>query len=72
MTGKLAEMEEEHSGENDVFFELDLINKANVAARLKEIEGDADAKNDLAVLNNWLKLNADETDPSQKAPNYGY
>jgi type I restriction enzyme M protein len=57
---RLAELEEEHGGEDGAFSELDKVNKANVTARLKEIKGDKDAKDEAAVLNDWLKLNADE------------
>jgi type I restriction enzyme M protein len=56
-TSKLAELEEEHGSEDGAFSELDKVNKANVAARLKEIKED---KEEAAVLNNWLKLNAEE------------
>ena len=38
------------------------MNKANVAARLKEIKGDKEAKDEAAVLNDWLKLNDEEAD----------
>jgi type I restriction enzyme M protein len=53
---QLAELEEEHGGEDGAFAELDKVNKANVAARLKEIKGDREAKEEAAVLNEWLKL----------------
>ncbi len=62
VTAKLAELEEEHGGEDGVFSELDKVNKANVAARLKEIKNDKDAKDEATVLNNWLKLNTEEAD----------
>ena len=62
VTARLAEMEEEHGGEDGAFAELDKVNKANVAARLKEIKGDKDAKDEAAVLNEWLKLNGEEAD----------
>ena len=62
VTAKLAELEEEHGGEEGTFSDLDKVNKANVAARLKEIKGDKEAKDEAAVLNDWLKLNADEAD----------
>src|SRR6266446_2902240 len=42
--------------------ELDKVNKANVLARLKEIRGDKGAKDEIAVLDEWLKLAGDETD----------
>jgi type I restriction enzyme M protein len=61
-TARLTEMEEEHGGEDGAFADLDNVNKPNVAARLKEIQGDKDAKDEAAVLNDWLKLNGEETD----------
>ena len=60
VTARLAEMVEEHGGEGEAFAELDKVNKANVAARLKEINNDKDAKDEAAVLNGWLKRNAQE------------
>lgn len=38
------------------------MNKANVAARLREIKGDKEAREEAAVLNSWLKLNKQEAD----------
>ena len=62
VSARLAELEEEQGGEEGAFSELDKVNKANVVARLKEIEGDKDAKDEAAVLSDWLKLNGDEAD----------
>jgi type I restriction enzyme M protein len=62
VTARFAELEEEHGGEDGAFSELDKVNKANVAARLKEIKGDKETTDEAAVLNDWLKLNANETD----------
>jgi type I restriction enzyme M protein len=62
VTARLTELEEEQGGEEGAFSELDKVNKANVATRLKEIEGDKDAKDEAAALNDWLKLNGDEAD----------
>jgi type I restriction enzyme M protein len=62
VSAKLAELEEEHGGEEGAFSELDKVNKANVAARLKEIKGDKEARDEAAVLHAWLKLNTDEVD----------
>jgi type I restriction enzyme M protein len=59
---KLAELEEEHGGEDGAFSELDKVNKVNVTSRLTEIKGDKEAKEDAVALNEWLKLNADESD----------
>ena len=60
VTASLSEMAEEHGGEDGVFAELDKVNKVNVTARLKEIKGDKDAKDEATVLNGWLKRNAQE------------
>lgn len=60
VTAKLAELEEEHGGEDGAFSELDKVNKANVAARLKEIKDDSEAQDEAAVLNEWLKFNGEE------------
>ena len=60
VTARLADMAEEHGGEDGAFAELDKVNKANVVARLKEIKDDEDAKDEAAALNGWLKLNNEE------------
>jgi len=62
VAARLAELEEEHGGEDGALSELDKVNKANVAARLKEIKGDKEAKDETAVLNDWLKLNTFDAD----------
>ena len=62
VTARLAEMEEEHGGEDGAFSERDKVNKANVTERLKEIKGDKDATDEAAALNDWLKLNNEEAD----------
>jgi type I restriction enzyme M protein len=55
-------MEDEHGGEDGAFAEIDKVTKANVAARLKEIKRDKEAKDEIAVLIEWLRLNAEEAD----------
>ena len=61
-TATLAELEEEHGGEEGVLGALDKINKAEVNARLKEIKGDKDAKEEAAILKQWLSLNTEEAE----------
>jgi type I restriction enzyme M protein len=67
---KLAELEEEQLGDEDAFSEARTdaadgkegkVTRATVTARLKEIKGDKDAKDEALVLNAWLALNDDET-----------
>lgn len=62
VTAKLAELEEEHGGEEGAFSELEKVNKANAAARLKEIKGDRESKDEAAALSAWLELNEEEGD----------
>ena len=62
VAAQMAEMEEEHGGDDGAFAELDKVNKANVTARLKEIKHDKDAKDEAAALNAWLKLCTQEAD----------
>ncbi|CUS32142.1 Type I restriction system adenine methylase HsdM [Candidatus Nitrospira nitrosa] len=62
VSARLTELEEEHGGEEGAFSELDKVNKAEVTKRLKEIKGDKDAKDEAAVLNEWLKLSDEEAD----------
>ncbi|MGB3906955.1 MAG: type I restriction-modification system subunit M [Methanomethylovorans sp.] len=62
VTARMTELEEEHSGEEGSFSELDKVNKANVTARLKEIKGDREAQEEADVLNDWLKLANEEAD----------
>lgn len=61
VTARLSEMAEEHGGEDGAFAELDKVNKASIVARLKEIKKDVSAKDEAAVLNDWLKLSSEET-----------
>ena len=62
VSARLGELEEEHGGEEGAFAELDKVNRANVVARLKEIKGDKEARDEAAALNEWLKLCDEEAD----------
>jgi type I restriction enzyme M protein len=66
VSSRMAELEEEHGGDEGMFAELDKVNKVNVAARLKEIRFDANAKEEAVILNKWLKLCQQETDLKKK------
>lgn len=52
----LAELEEEHSGDEAVFNGFDKINDKEVKSRIKEIARDLDAADELDVLKRWLAL----------------
>ncbi|KVP09130.1 N-6 DNA methylase [Burkholderia ubonensis] len=61
VSGQLAELEEEHSGEDAVFSGFDKINAAAVKERVKEIGDNPDDADERVVLEQWLKLSARET-----------
>lgn len=58
----LAELEEEHSGEDGAFASLDKISAAAVKSRIKEIRNDRDCIEELIVLKDWLELSTQETE----------
>ena len=60
-SGQITELEEEHSGEDAAFAGFDKINAAQVKDRVKEIGTDPEAKEELAVLKQWLKLSGQES-----------
>ena len=64
--GKLSELEEEHSGEEGCFAELDKVNKGNVQNRLKELKGDNNAKEEIKVLKAYLDLLSKQTATNKK------
>ncbi len=55
-TASLAELEEEHGGDESVLGALEKIAKAEINARLKQIKGDKEAKDEAEVLERWLDL----------------
>ena len=62
VSARIAELEEEHGGEDGEYAELDKINKANVIARLKEIKGDRESEAEAQALNTWLNASSEEAD----------
>ncbi|MEM9823005.1 MAG: type I restriction-modification system subunit M [Bacteroidota bacterium] len=61
MASKISELEEEHSGEEGYFSEMEKINKANVSARLRELKGAQDVDAEKAVLRQYLELLAEQS-----------
>ncbi|MDP3517734.1 MAG: class I SAM-dependent DNA methyltransferase [Pseudohongiella sp.] len=61
-----TELEEEHGGEEGAFAELDKINKGEINKRLKETKGDADYVFEAKILNDWLKLDQQQSDLKTK------
>jgi type I restriction enzyme M protein len=62
VSARLAELEEEQGGEEVAFAELEKVNKGEVNRRLKEIKGDKEAKDEAAVLKEWLDANTRESE----------
>jgi len=62
VSAELAELEEEHGGDDGAFSELEKVNKANVVARLKEVEDDTEFKDEVAALQKWLTLSESESE----------
>lgn len=60
VSAQLAELEEEHGGDDGAYADLDKVNKANVNSRLKELKGDKDAKDEIAALKAWAELSNKE------------
>jgi type I restriction enzyme M protein len=57
---KLTELEEEHSGEDGVFADMDKVGKGSINTRLKEIKGKAGVAEETTILKKYLKLLDDE------------
>jgi type I restriction enzyme M protein len=53
---QIAELEEEHGGDEGVFADFDKVNARAVKERLDEIDGDDDADDERAVLLRWQEL----------------
>jgi type I restriction enzyme M protein len=70
LVAQMEEMEEEHSGEEGYFAELEKVNKASVAELIKEIQSESkqsdETKEELAVLNRYLELNEQVAEANKK------
>ncbi len=74
VTARITELEEEHGDEDEAFAEnadtradalegkIGKVTLAKVRDRINEIKDDKDAKDEAAVLKDWLKLSGQETD----------
>ena len=60
-TASLAELEEEHGGEEGCLGSLEKIARPEVNARLKDIKASKEDKDEAAVLKGWLDLSDSET-----------
>jgi type I restriction enzyme M protein len=53
---QIAELEEEHGGDEGVFVDFDKVNARAVRERLEEIDGDDDSDDERSVLLRWQQL----------------
>ena len=60
VSATLAELEEEHGGEDGALGTLEKLGAKEVRARLKEIAGDADAVEERNALQRWVELSEQE------------
>jgi type I restriction enzyme M protein len=63
---ELTELEEEHNGEEGYFAELDKVNKTTVNARLKELKGETDVEEEIAVLKKYVDLSTEQSNLTKK------
>jgi len=59
---QMAELEEEHGGDEGLYSELIKVNKANVITHAKEIKDDEQALDELNALKEWLIVYAQEAE----------
>jgi type I restriction enzyme M protein len=69
-SAELESLEEEHSGEEGYFTSFDKVNKGTVAKRLRDIKNDKEAKEEIDVLNLYLKLNEQQSEANKKIKEY--
>lgn len=63
---ELVELEEEHSGEEGYFAEMERVNKGNVNARIKELKGETDTADELNVLKQYIALLDKQTETNKQ------
>jgi type I restriction enzyme M protein len=63
---ELTELEEEHSGDEGYFGELEKVNKANIQKRLKELKDETNTAEEIKILQSYLDLLTKQTDTNKK------
>lgn len=58
---ELTDLEEEHSGDEGYFADMDKVNKGNIQARIKELKGESDIEDEMEVNIKYLSLLDDLT-----------
>jgi type I restriction enzyme M protein len=63
---RISELEEEHGGEEGYFADFEKVNKGSVAKRLKELGNSRGARDEIAVLKDYLTLTEQQSDLKDK------
>lgn len=66
ITSQITEMEEEHGGDEGAFSELEKVNKASAASRLKEIAKDKETQDEAGILAKYVALCEQESEFKKK------
>ncbi len=66
VAAELIELEEENSGEEGYFAEMERVNKGNVNARIKELKGETDTADELKVLKQYIVLLDKQTETNRQ------
>ena len=66
LSSQITEMAQEHGGDEGAFSELEKVNKANAALRLKEIAKDKDAKEEADLLKEYIDMCDKEVELKKK------
>lgn len=66
IASELTELEEEHSGEDGYFGEMEKVNKATINARIKELKSETDIADELKVLKQYIALLTKQTATNKK------
>jgi len=69
-SSELESLEDEHSGDEGYFSSLDKVNKGTVAKRIKEIKSDKESKEELEILNQYLRLSEQLAEANKKIKDY--
>jgi len=69
-SSELESLEEEHSVDDGYLSPFDKVNKGTVARRIKEIKSDKESKEELEILNQYLRLSEQLAEANKKIKDY--
>ncbi len=66
ISAELTDLEEENSGDEGYFADMDKVNKGIIQARIKELKGEGDIEDEIEVLNKYIALLDEQTKTNKK------